>query len=129
MARVICEGGCHCGAVRFRIELDADEREVLDCNCSICTKKGFLHLIVPEARFELVRGADRLVTYSFGTHAAKHMFCATCGIHACYRPRSHPGSWDVNARCLDGVPLAHWTVRPFDGANWEQAAAELRSRT
>jgi uncharacterized damage-inducible protein DinB len=116
------EGGCHCGAVRFRVELDSDE--ALDCNCSVCTKKGFLHVIVPEARFTLLRGEPTI--YTFGTHTAKHMFCPTCGVHAFYRPRSHPDSWDINARCLDDVPLSHWRVRAFDGANWEHAAAALR---
>jgi hypothetical protein len=120
------EGGCHCGAVRFAIDVRDDERDVLDCNCSICAKKGFLHLIVPESRFALVRGADRLATYTFGTHAAKHMFCAACGIHAFYRPRSHPDAWDVNVRCLDDVPLSRWHVRAFDGANWEDAVDEIR---
>jgi len=116
------QGGCHCGAVRFTVELDGDPREVLDCNCSICTKKGFLHLIVPDAA---LRFTGEPATYAFGTHVAKHMFCATCGIHAFYRPRSHPDSWDVNVRCLDGVPLSHWQIRPFDGEHWEAAAAQL----
>jgi hypothetical protein len=115
--------------VRFRVELLPDEREVLDCNCSICRKKGILHLIVPEARFALLRGGDQLATYTFGTHTARHMFCRTCGVHAFYRPRSHPDSWDVNARCLDDVPLGHWTVRAFDGTRWDEAAAALRSRS
>ncbi|HEY5945228.1 MAG TPA: GFA family protein [Kofleriaceae bacterium] len=111
------EGGCHCGALRFAIELADDERDVLDCNCSICTKKGFLHLIVDDARFTLLAGTP--VVYTFNTHTAKHMFCGTCGMQPFYRPRSHPDAWDVNVRCLD-VPLAHWRIRPFDGANWEQ---------
>jgi hypothetical protein len=119
------EGGCHCDAVRFSVELDDDVREVLDCNCSVCMKKGFLHLIVPEDRFTLVKGADHIITYSFGTGVAKHMFCSVCGIHAFYRPRSHPDAWDVNARCLD-TPLSYWTVRPFDGVNWEANVALIR---
>jgi uncharacterized damage-inducible protein DinB len=118
------DGGCHCGAVRFRVELDGNE--ALDCNCSVCAKKGFVHVIVPEAKFTLVSGGDRLATYTFGTHTAKHMFCSTCGVHAFYRPRSHPDAWDVNARCFDDVPLSHWRIRAFDGANWEHAAAALR---
>jgi hypothetical protein len=117
------EGGCHCGELRFAIEIGDDERDVLDCNCSICTKKGFLHLIVDEPRFTLLAGAPRV--YTFGTHTAKHMFCPTCGMHPFYRPRSHPTSWDVNVRCLD-VPLSHWNVRPFDGANWEDNVDSIR---
>jgi hypothetical protein len=63
------EGGCHCGRVRFRIT--ADLTHVAECNCSICTKKGFLHLIVPPERFELLRGKDELTTYEFNTRTAK----------------------------------------------------------
>jgi hypothetical protein len=119
---MIYDGSCHCGAIRFRVETDA--REVLDCNCSICTKKGLLHLIVPEAAFTLLAGTP--AAYTFGTHTAKHHFCATCGVHPFYRPRSHPDAWDVNARCLD-VPLSHWRVVVFDGQHWEANVASIQS--
>jgi hypothetical protein len=118
---VIYEGSCHCGALRFRVE--TEEREVLDCNCSICTKKALLHLIVPEHAFTLLSGSP--ATYTFGTHTAKHHFCGTCGVHPFYRPRSHPDAWDVNARCLD-VPLSHWTIRAFDGQRWEANVGAIR---
>lgn len=118
------DGGCHCGVVRFRVRVR--RVEVLDCNCSMCDRKALLHLIVPEEDFELVRGADALSTYTFGTHTAQHHFCATCGIHPFYRPRSHPDQWDVNARCLD-VDWREWfTVVPFDGRNWEEKVDAIR---
>jgi hypothetical protein len=113
------EGGCHCGRVRFRVA--ADLSRVTDCNCSICGKKGFLHLIVPPGQFELLRGAEALTTYRFNTGTAKHSFCATCGIHSFYVPRSDPDKIDVNVRCLDGVDLSAINVQPFDGRNWERA--------
>ncbi len=116
-------GSCHCQAVRFTVEAPA-ALEVLDCNCSICTKKGILHLIVPEAALRILAGADALATYTFGTHTAQHLFCRTCGIHPFYRPRSHPDAWDVNARCLDDAPA--YSVRPFDGAHWDQAVESIR---
>ncbi|HYM04209.1 MAG TPA: GFA family protein [Stellaceae bacterium] len=118
------EGGCHCGRVRFRVT--GDLAEILDCNCSICTKKGFLHLIVPPDRFEVLSGANELATYQFNTNTAKHWFCRHCGIHAFYVPRSDPDKIDVNARCLDGVDLSKLRAVPFDGKNWE-AAAERRA--
>ena len=90
------EGGCHCRRVRFRVT--ADLTRVTDCNCSICTKKGFLHLIVPPERFELLSGKDELTTYQFNTGTAKHTFCKHCGIHPFYVPRSDPDKIDVNAR-------------------------------
>ena len=98
------EGGCHCGRVRFRVT--ADLSRVTECNCSICTKKGFLHLIVAPEKFELLSGKDALTTYRFNTGTAQHTFCATCGIHPFYVPRSDPDKIDVNVRCLDGVDVA-----------------------
>ena len=113
------QGGCHCGRVRFRVT--ADLARVTECNFSICRMKGFLHLIVPPERFALASGADALTTYRFNTGTARHTFCATCGIHPFYVPRSDPDKIDVNVRCLDGVDLAALKPLPFDGRNWEQA--------
>ncbi len=115
-------GGCHCGRVRFKVT--ADLSRVTDCNCSICTKKGFLHLIVRPQEFELVSGAEALTTYTFNTGTAKHTFCATCGIHPFYVPRSDPDKIDVNVRCLDGVDLAAIKPLAFDGRNWEHAITD-----
>ena len=98
------EGGCHCGRVRMRVT--GDLADTVECNCSICTKKGFLHLIVPRDRFELLAGRDDLTTYRFNTGVAQHTFCRHCGIYAFYVPRSDPDKVDVNVRCLDGVDLA-----------------------
>ncbi|MBW4491636.1 MAG: GFA family protein [Oscillatoria princeps RMCB-10] len=122
---VTCSGGCHCGAVRFQVIVD--QYEAVECNCSICTKKGFLHLIVPAERFTLLQGEDVLTTYTFNTGTAKHTFCRICGIHAFYRPRSHPEGYSVNVRCLDGDLLSRFGITPFDGANWEQSIEQLRA--
>jgi hypothetical protein len=113
------EGGCHCGRVRFRVTASLDR--VTYCNCSICSKKGYLHLIVALEQFELVRGKEALATYRFNTGVAQHTFCSTCGIHPFYVPRSDPDKIDVNVRCLDGVDLAALTIGQFDGRNWEHA--------
>lgn len=109
-------GGCHCEGVRFRVRITRPR--ALECNCSICAKKGFLNLIVPQADFELTQGEDLLQSYRFNTRVAVHRFCKVCGIHPFSHPRSHPGSIDVNARCLDGG-YAFLTIEPFDGQNWE----------
>ena len=113
------EGGCHCGRVRFRVAVELDR--VTECNCSMCSKKGFLHLIVPPEHFELISGKDDLVAYQFNTKVARHTFCKVCGIHPFYVPRSDPDKIDVNVRCLDGVDLATLNVKQFDGQNWEAA--------
>jgi len=116
------EGGCHCRRVRFR--LTADLSTVSDCNCSICTKKGILHLVVPPEQFELLSGREDLTTYEFNTRTAKHTFCRHCGIHPFYVPRSDPDKIDVNARCIDGVDPRTLSVTFFDGQNWERAMDE-----
>jgi hypothetical protein len=112
------EGQCHCGRVRFRVTGDLAETTL--CNCSICSKKGFLHLIVAPAAFELLAGKDELTTYQFNTNTAQHTFCRHCGVYPFYVPRSHPDKIDVNVRCLAGVELQKLVPRPFDGQNWER---------
>jgi hypothetical protein len=119
------EGGCHCGKVRFRVTDDLSN--VTECNCSMCSKKGQLHVIVPRDRFELLSGEGELSTYRFNTGVAQHHFCRTCGIHSFYIARSDPDKIDVNARCLDGVDPAKLPVVPFDGKNWEQAIEGFRA--
>ena len=129
MASESFTGGCHCGRVRFcvRVERSGDDRlEAVDCNCSICTKKGFLHLIVTKDAFELLAGGAELSTYTFNTGVAKHTFCRVCGVHAFYTPRSHPDGVDVNVRCLDGDAMTLFTVRPFDGKHWEENIGTIR---
>jgi len=119
------EGGCHCGAVRFRVRVE--RHEALDCNCSICARKGFVHLIVPPEAFELLCGEESLETYSFNTHVARHRFCRVCGIHPFYTPRSHPDQIDVNVRCLDDVSLERFAIEKFDGRRWEENLGRIRS--
>jgi len=116
------EGGCHCGRVRFRVTADLDR--VTECNCSMCTMKGFLHLIVPPEQFELLSGRDDLTTYEFNTRVAKHHFCRHCGVHSFYVPRSDPDKIDVNVRCLDGVDVARVATAQFDGRHWEAAITD-----
>ena len=119
MALSIYEGSCHCGRVRFRVT--GDLATVTECNCSVCTKKGLLHLIVALSEFELLQGSDALETYRFNTGTARHTFCRFCGVQPFYTPRSDPDRIDVNVRCLDGVELAALPRHSFDGRNWEQA--------
>lgn len=114
-------GSCHCGRVRFEVTGTLDE--AVECNCSICSRKGYLHWIVPQDAFRLRAGGDALVTYRFGTGTAKHHFCGVCGVSGFYVPRSHPDRIDVNVRCLDGVDPRTLRLRPFDGRNWERSVA------
>jgi hypothetical protein len=89
------------------------------CNCSICTKKAYLHHMVGPDDFRLLSGEDDLATYQFGTMVARHHFCKQCGVAPFFRPRANPASYMVNVRCLDGVDLESLVVAQFDGRNWE----------
>jgi hypothetical protein len=119
-------GSCHCGDIRFEVDAPL-EIEVFECNCSICRRAGFLHLIVAADEFRLLAGEECLTSYRFNTGAANHLFCKTCGIKAFYVPRSHPDGVSVNARCLDPGTTATINIKAFDGANWEQSIEEIRS--
>jgi hypothetical protein len=121
---VIHHGGCHCGAVRYELQNPA-ELEVHDCNCSICSKVGYLHITVPKDKLKILTGADRLTSYQFNTGVANHMFCSICGVKAFYVPRSHPDGYSVNARTLDPGTVKRMTIIPFEGADWENHIAEL----
>ena len=124
---MIYHGGCHCGAIAF--EVNASEvLEVEDCNCSICSKSGFLHLIVPKSAFHLLRGGDQVTTYTFNTGVAQHTFCRICGIKPFYTPRSNPDGVDVNVRCLVETPTA-MRIIPFDGRHWEDHAHTLSHKS
>src|SRR5687768_4892072 len=100
VAMTIHRGGCHCGQVRFELEAPA-QLEVLECNCSLCQKLGYLHLLIPKSQFKLISGGELLTKYQFNTHTATHLFCKVCGVKSFYVPRSHPDDYSVNARCLD----------------------------
>jgi hypothetical protein len=117
------KGSCHCRAVTFEVEAP-DIIEADSCNCSICSKSGFLHLIVPLSKFRLLSGEESLSTYTFNTGVAKHTFCKVCGIKPFYTPRSNPDGIDVNVHCLDTKPKEVRVVN-FDGQNWEANAHEL----
>ncbi|WP_455206496.1 GFA family protein [Kaarinaea lacus] len=121
---VLHKGSCHCGAVCYEVEAPADLL-VQECNCSICSRTGYLHLIVPRSRFRLIQGEDYLTTYTFDTHEAKHKFCRVCGIKSFYIPRSNPDGISVNARCLDDATVNSIKVELFDGKHWEQHAHTL----
>lgn len=117
-------GGCHCRRVKFEVDATANI-VVQDCNCSLCSLSGFLHLIVPRSSFRLISGHEFLTEYTFNTGVAKHIFCKVCGIKSFYIPRSNPDGVDVNARCLESGTVTKMTVEAFDGQNWEDNAAQL----
>lgn len=126
MALVTYPGGCHCGAVRFEVDVAADAHVAHDCNCSMCHKSAYLHVIVPRERFRLLQGAEAIRTYTFNTGVARHTFCRICGVKSFYTPRSHPDGISANLRCFDGDARERFTIEPFDGRNWEAAIDTIR---
>jgi hypothetical protein len=120
------KGSCHCGDIRIELERPEPIDRLLECDCSICTKKGIVHTPAENHEIRVTQGADKLALYRFGTGEARHEFCPRCGIHVLGRPRSHPERQTVNARCLED----YWdlrrrlTVVQFDGQNHPKDQAE-----
>jgi hypothetical protein len=111
------EGGCHCGNVRYQVTIPL--AEVMECNCSICSKTAWLLAFAPADQFRLVSGADRLTDYQFGKKQLHHYFCPVCGVRSFARGKGPDGKEMVaiNVRCLDGVDVASLPVKQFDGAS------------
>lgn len=123
MTEQVCQGGCHCGRVRFQVTLPKP-LVAQSCNCSMCEKVGFIHAIVPKSAMQLLQGEPHLSCYTFNTGVAQHLFCQHCGVKSFYVPRSNPNGYSINVRCLDTVP-EQLSVEAFDGQNWEQYAHTL----
>jgi hypothetical protein len=119
-------GSCHCGRVTF--ELQAKLTNAMDCNCSLCRRKGALWHGASDSRLRILSGEEDLVLYQFGTLTAKHYSCKYCGISPFTRPRLDPSKWAVNVRCIDGLDLSALEIRKFDGENWEAAAQRLHAK-
>ena len=114
----IHEGGCHCGKIEFTLEGDIDS--VIECNCSICRKRGHLLAFFPRSAMLLKTPDADIASYTFNRHAIRHRFCPTCGVGP-FGEGTHPKTGEatvaINVRCLPGVDLASLTVIPFDGAS------------
>ena len=119
-------GSCHCGRVTF--EINAEIKYVIDCNCSICRRKGALWHGASDSSLRILSGESDLTLYQFNTMTAKHYFCKNCGAHPFTRPRLDPSQWVVNVRCLDEVDLGSLKVHLFDGEHWEEAANAFYSQ-
>jgi len=109
------EGGCHCGQIRFTVDMDI--KEVVSCNCSICSKRGFLLAFSPDKNFKLKKGKSFLSDYQFGRKTIHHLFCKNCGVASFGRGNMPDGTAvvAVNVRCLDDVDIENYPVSKFDG--------------
>ena len=108
-------GGCHCGAIKFKFYSN-ESVEIWKCNCSICSMLDYKHLFIEHNDLKIIKGAELITEYFFGTKKAKHFFCNVCGIKSFYQPRSHPDSFSVNLKCVDEPPEIK-NIIYFDGKN------------
>lgn len=112
------DGGCHCGAVRFRVRLLDGFSSARRCTCTYCRMRGAIALSAKLDAFDVVQGEDNLTLYQFNTGTAKHYFCHTCGIYTHHQRRSDPTQFGVNMACLDGVsPFDLPEVQVTDGVS------------
>lgn len=108
-------GGCHCGKVRY--EVTTDLKQAFSCNCSICSKRGWILSFVPADQFNLIQGGDGLTDYQFAKKTIHHLFCPECGVSSFARG-SHPQKGEmiaVNVRCLDDVDISALQITQVDG--------------
>lgn len=112
-------GSCHCGAVRYRVELDLS-RPVIECNCSICSRTGTRLAFAPAEAFTLERGEENLTDYLWGKKQIHHLFCKTCGVRSFARgidPKGNPVV-AINVRCLEDLDPATLQIQHFDGKSY-----------
>ncbi|MDP2061612.1 MAG: GFA family protein [Phaeovulum sp.] len=109
---------CHCGAVEMLVTLSAGLATARRCDCSFCRRRGAVAVSAPLGGVSIVKGAEMLTLYQFGTGTAKHWFCKVCGIYTHHQRRSNPNEYGVNAACLEGVnPRDLDPVPWFDGVH------------
>lgn len=109
---------CHCGAVELRATLSDGLNTARRCNCSFCRRRGVPAVTVPMGGIDIVKGADALTLYQWGTNTAKHYFCSICGIYTHHQRRSNPNEFGVNMGGIDGVnPRDHDPIPWTDGVN------------
>lgn len=109
------KGRCHCGQIQFEVE--GAPKEVTECNCSVCLRKGALMWFIPRDHLQLLSAPDAMSTYMFNKHVIKHHFCPKCGIHPFGEGQNPEGNKmaAINVRCLEGVELSSLDVTQFDG--------------
>lgn len=109
-------GGCHCGAVRYTVTTE-EITNAIACNCSICSKRGWLLTFVPASAFTLNAGEDMLTDYQFNKKMVHHLFCKTCGTASFGRGSDGKGNEMValNVRCLDDFDVNALTINPYNG--------------
>jgi hypothetical protein len=120
-------GGCHCGAIRFEVEIDASKGAM--CNCSICTKLGAVGAIVKPAAFRLVSGEAEMSTYEWGGRISQRKFCKHCGVYCFAYGHMDVLGGDyvsINLNSLDDFDRGRVKIGYWDGRhnNWQGGMRE-----
>lgn len=112
------EGSCHCGRIAFTVEGDVDE--AIECNCSMCRRRGALLAAFPREALKLRTPESDMGAYRFNKGAIDHHFCPNCGIAPFSEGKGPDGKamTMVNVRCLTDVELSKLKVTQFDGASY-----------
>ena len=116
----VYRGSCHCGRIAFQCQGELDR--VTICGCAICSKQGYMHWLVQRADFQLLTAAKNLSTYSFTGARGRHHFCSVCGTSPFMMPRAHPGSVDVNVRCVENVDFSSLRIEYLDARERKPAS-------
>ena len=108
------KGGCHCGNIAY--EFEGEIGEGLECNCSLCAKRGGLLAFYPATAFTLTTGREKLGTYHFNKGKIDHHFCPDCGISP-YSEGENKGQKMVaiNLRCVEGVDPHALKIKSVNG--------------
>lgn len=109
------QGSCHCGKVKFEVE--GEIKEVMACNCSICSRKGSLLWFAPRSALKVSTPEKDIASYTFNRHVIRHRFCATCGMHPYGEGKDPKGNEmaAINVRCLENFDFEKLPVKHFDG--------------
>jgi len=111
-------GGCHCGAVRYEVDMEPEQAMV--CNCSHCHIKGLVLTFVSPEQFRLTKGSeDELTDYQFNKKTIHHFFCPVCGVESFARgKKGEETMYAINLRCIDGLDLDAIPVLKVNGKDF-----------
>ena len=112
---MLYQGSCHCGLLKF--EAEGTLEQVVECNCSYCSRKGFLLWFVPRAQLKISSGEGKSTIYKFNKHKIEHHFCPVCGCQPYGFAQDQEGREmvAVNARCVEDVDLSTLKRHAYDG--------------
>ncbi|WP_353218804.1 GFA family protein [Salinisphaera sp. S4-8] len=112
---------CHCGSVELEIQFDNGLENLRRCDCSLCSRKGYVMASVPTIHVTLVKGEDVLSVYRWGTRVAEHFFCSLCGVYTHHKRRSNPSEYGLNIACIEGVNALAFDPVPIGNGHMNRA--------